>query len=218
MQDLREIMEFVSSLFKGRQIDIITGGAFKAIFLVLCLAVVLPVGIRKKYRTARILLIILSVFSYLTYFSYTYMPLPLGPADVEYNFDSVNLVLQQMWPPLFDIDFFRDFSLVINIYLKPFALMLAFSFICTVTFRKLRKPAFFAVFAVSAVAFEIVYVLVCNFISGGLKYIYDLTLPFAELFALIVGYLLARLLIYLNRDTVDKIFAAKKTAIKENVI
>ncbi len=217
MQDFRDIMEFMSSLFKGRQIDIITGGAFKAIFLILCLAVVIPVGVKKKYKIVRIALIILSVFSYLTYFSYTYMPLPLGPAEFEYNFNS-DLVLNQMWPPLFHINFFSDFSLVMDIYLKPFALMLAFSFICTVTFRKIRKPAFFAAFAVSVVAFEIIYVLICNLISGGLKYIYDLTLPFSELPAMIVGYLLARLLIYLNKDIVDKIFEPKKTAIKESVI
>lgn len=217
MQDLRDIMELLSSLSKGRHIDVITGGVFKLVFLLLFLAVIIPIAARKKYKIPKTLLIAASALAYLTYFSYTYMPLFLEPADFDYGYSS-ELIFKQMWPPLFQMSFFRDLSLILDIYLKPFALILAFSFISTIVFRKIRKPGFFAVFTVSAVLLEIIYVLVFNLLYGGLKYTYDLTLPFVEIPAFIIGYLLARLLIYLNKNLIERLHKPREPKFRESVI
>ena len=93
-----------------------------------------------------------------------------------------------------------------------------FSFISTIVFRKIRKPGFFAVFAVSAVLIEIIYVLVFNLIYGGLKYTYDLTLPFVEIPAFIIGYVLASLLIYLNKDLIERLHKPREPKFRESVI
>lgn len=51
MQDLRDIMELLSSLSKGRHIDVITGGVFKLVFLILFLAVIIPIAARKNIKS-----------------------------------------------------------------------------------------------------------------------------------------------------------------------
>lgn len=212
---ISEVIEFVKAVIKGDEIDIITSGAFIFIALMVISAIIVPLAIKKRYNIKRIILIYASLLTYSFYFSYQYMPLFLEKTSTDF---SGELILGQMWPPLFQLNFFDDFAIVVNIYLVTFIELLVFGFLITFTYKKIHKLRWFSIGAISITLIEIVYVLIVNYLSDGVTYIYDLTLPFFELPAMYIGFLLAKVLIILNKKAAESIFEPKSKRIKETNI
>ena len=203
---ISEGYDFLKPLVGGEKIDIITGGAFMLCLLVLLTLFLVIFKKKLRYKPVKIAGIYISLIAYASYFSFQYLPIVLTNPAFEYN---EMLVFGQMWPPLFQMNLFRDFLTIVQIYLKPFALILLFAFAMTLTFKLMRKIHAMAVLYAAITVFEIGFVVVQNLIKGGLALTYDMTIPFVEILAFAVGFLLARLFIKLSGDFTANLIDAK---------
>lgn len=215
MSYVSEIIEFLKAIFLGEKIDIINRGvAYFILTIVLVISLlILLIKYRMSYR--RIALITISLTIYLSYFVPSYFPLYLEKANASYQSD---LVFGQMWQPFYSLNIIDEFSLIVQIYIKPFALMLAFGVVCTITYKHLSNIKWFAVFSFCTIIFEIVFVVINNWLHGGLETTYDLTLPIIQIPALFIGFGLGKLLIWLNKDLYMSIFKPAEKQLKESII
>lgn len=214
---IKDFHLLLASLISGEGIDVIFPGAFFVTIGAVCIIVQTAFGIHRKCKGIKISLSIMCSLLYLYYFTLKHLPIDFVKSNIEFS-KRDGMLFGQFWYPFYQMSALKITD-IINIYISDFIFMLAFAFLATLCFKPLVKFSRFIILDVSIVLFEIVFVLVNNVCHGGVYETYDLGCAIIDVPAMLVGWLLAIVVIKLNKGLYEKLQAKKeKTKISENII
>lgn len=200
-----DLHDFFATLLAGEKIDVLFPGAFFVFAAIIIAAFWIVFGKLKKNNSVKTLLIIISNFIYLYYFTLKHFPIDFYSSDIEIT-KREGMLFGQLWYPFYQMD---NFYMIIKLYLSDFIFLLVFGFLLTICFKALNNFGKFLILDFSIIIFEIIFVLLNNLFHRGLVEAYDLTLIFIEVIAMAIGYALAKIIIKLNKDIYDKLHVKK---------
>ncbi len=214
MSIIEDFHAFLTSLIQGDGIEVIFPGAFFLLALIVAIAVWIVIGKIKSFNNVKITLAAVSCSLYLYYFSLKHFPLELIKSDIPIT-KRDGMLFGQFWYPFYQFESFLD---VVSVYANDFIFLLVFGFLVTITFKSFKKLCRFLILDVSVVAFEMIFVLANNLCHSGLCDSYDLSLVIIEIPAMLLGYLLALIVISLNKSIYERLHKSKQSGTLENII
>lgn len=202
---LDDMHSFFVTLLAGEKIDVLFPGTFFGFAILMITAFWIVFGKLKNNNSIKTLLIIIGNYIYIYYFTLKHFPLEFLNSDIEI-IKREGMLFGQFWYPFYQMD---NLLSILNIYLSDFIFLLAFGFVFAICFKPLNKFWKFLIFDVSVIIFEILFVLINNICHRGLCDTYDLSLIVIEIPAMLIGYILAKIIIKLNLNLYHK-FQVKK--------